>query len=170
MRYSKAAHSVKSREINEIKGDTGTRPWKVKVTKQRILKHSNSVVQEPEGLSPHSQQPATGSYPEPAESNPHPQASLSNIHSDPILPSTPWSSERSLSFGLSHRNLAQFSLLSHACHMPCLPRSHWLDLPNDIWWCVQIMKLLKRTVMIFIYEQTVQSNTSTLSSGSYVLT
>jgi hypothetical protein len=28
------------------------------------------VVPEPEGLSPHSQQPANGPYPEPAESNP----------------------------------------------------------------------------------------------------
>jgi hypothetical protein len=27
--------------------------------------------QEPEGSSPHSQQPASGPYPEPVESNPH---------------------------------------------------------------------------------------------------
>jgi hypothetical protein len=39
-------------------------------------------------------------------------------------------------------NLVQFSLLSHACHMPCPPHSPWLDLPNDIWGWVQIMKLL----------------------------
>jgi hypothetical protein len=32
---------------------------------------TNSVAQEPEGSSPHSQQPATGSCPEPVESNPH---------------------------------------------------------------------------------------------------
>jgi hypothetical protein len=32
----------------------------------------NSVVQEPEGSSPHSQQPATGPCPETVESNPHP--------------------------------------------------------------------------------------------------
>jgi hypothetical protein len=30
------------------------------------------VAQEPEGSSPHSQQPATGPYPEPVESNAHP--------------------------------------------------------------------------------------------------
>jgi hypothetical protein len=35
---------------------------------------TNSVAQEPEGSSPHSQQPATGPYPVPVESNPHPQA------------------------------------------------------------------------------------------------
>jgi hypothetical protein len=32
---------------------------------------TNSVAQEPEGSSPHSQQPATGPCPEPVESNPH---------------------------------------------------------------------------------------------------
>jgi hypothetical protein len=50
---------------------------------------TNSVAPEPEGSSPHSQQPATG--PEPVESNPHPppQANVPKIHSDPILPSTP---------------------------------------------------------------------------------
>jgi carotenoid cleavage dioxygenase-like enzyme len=31
-----------------------------------------SVAQEPEGSSPHSQQPATGPCPETVESNPHP--------------------------------------------------------------------------------------------------
>jgi hypothetical protein len=40
------------------------------------------------------------------------------IHSDPILPSTPWFSEWSLSFGLPHQNFVHFSPLSHACHMP----------------------------------------------------
>jgi hypothetical protein len=32
---------------------------------------TNSVAQEREGSSPHSQQPATGPYPEPVESTPH---------------------------------------------------------------------------------------------------
>jgi hypothetical protein len=39
---------------------------------------------EPGGSSPHSQQPATGPYLEPVESNPHRPANLSKIHSDPI--------------------------------------------------------------------------------------
>jgi hypothetical protein len=33
---------------------------------------TNSVVPEPEGSSPHSQQPANNPYPEPGESTPHP--------------------------------------------------------------------------------------------------
>jgi hypothetical protein len=54
------------------------------------------------------------------------------IHSDPIPP-TPWSSEWSLSFGLFHQNLVHFTFPSHACHMPCLPHSPWLDLISGIW-------------------------------------
>jgi hypothetical protein len=54
-----------------------------------------------------------------------------------------WSSKWSFSFGLSHQNLVHFSLLSNACHMPRPPHSSWLDLPNDIWGWVQIMKFLK---------------------------
>jgi hypothetical protein len=45
---------------------------------------TNSVEQKPEGSSPHSQQPNTGRYPEPVESNPHPPANLTKIQSDPI--------------------------------------------------------------------------------------
>jgi hypothetical protein len=37
-----------------------------------VLQNTNLVVQEPEGLSLHSQQPASGPYPEPVESSPHP--------------------------------------------------------------------------------------------------
>jgi hypothetical protein len=47
-----------------------------------------------------------------------PPASLPKIHSDPILPSTPWSSEWPLSFGLAHQNFVHISPLSHTCHMP----------------------------------------------------
>jgi hypothetical protein len=86
------------------------------------------MAQEPEGSSSHTQQPATGHCPEPVESNPHPQANLPKIHSDPIFPRMPWSSEWSLSFGLSHQNLVHFTLLSHTCHMPRPPHSPWLDL------------------------------------------
>jgi hypothetical protein len=39
----------------------------------RVFDYSyNSVAPEPEGSSPHSQQPANGSYPKPGESTPHP--------------------------------------------------------------------------------------------------
>jgi hypothetical protein len=60
-----------------------------------------------------------------SQSNPihTPQANLPKIHSDPIFLPTPWSSNWSLSFGLSRQNLVHFSLLSHACHMPRPPHS-----------------------------------------------
>jgi hypothetical protein len=74
--------------------------------------------------------------------HPPPPANLPKIHSDPIFQPTPWSSHLSFSFGLSHQNIVHFSLLSHACHMSRPPHSPWLDLPNDIWGWVQIMKLL----------------------------
>jgi hypothetical protein len=45
------------------------------------------------------------------------------------------------SFGLSHQNPVHVTPLSRACHMPCPPHSPWFDLPNNIWWWVQIMKL-----------------------------
>jgi hypothetical protein len=71
-----------------------------------------------------------------------PLANLPKINCDPIFPSTPRSSEWSLSFWFPHQNLVHFSLLFDVCHMPRPPQWPWLDLPNDIWGWVQIMKLL----------------------------
>jgi hypothetical protein len=65
---------------------------------------TNSVAPDPEGSSPHSQQPANGPYSEPGESTPYPLAYLPKVRFDLILPPTPWSSKWSLSFGFSHQN------------------------------------------------------------------
>jgi hypothetical protein len=94
---------------------------------------TNSVAPEPENSSSSSQQPATGPYPQPTESTPPPPQpiSLTRIHSDPMLPSTPRSSERSLSFGLSQQNHVHFSLLSDACHMPRPPHYPSFDLNTN---------------------------------------
>jgi hypothetical protein len=43
---------------------------------------TNSVVPEPKGSSPCSQDPTTDPYAEPTESTPHPPASLPKIHSN----------------------------------------------------------------------------------------
>jgi hypothetical protein len=53
------------------------------------------MVPEPEGSSPHSQQPAKDPYPEPGESTPPPPppTNLPKVHFDPILPSTHWSAK-----------------------------------------------------------------------------
>jgi hypothetical protein len=113
------------------------------------------MAQKPKGLSPHSQQPATGLCPEQVESNPHPPASLPKIHSDPILSPTPSSSEWSLSFRLSHQNHLCFSLHSHAHHMPFPLHSSWLGLPNDIWGWVQ---LWSSSLCNFLHSPVTSSN------------
>jgi hypothetical protein len=66
-------------------------------------------------------------------------ANLPKIHSNPIPtpPSTPRSSEWSLSSGHSPQNHVHL----HACHMPRTTHSPRFDLPNDIWGWAQIMKL-----------------------------
>jgi hypothetical protein len=71
-----------------------------------------------------------------------PPAILPKIYSEPVILSVPWSSEWSLSFGLSHQNLAHFSWLFHACHMTRPTHFPWFYLYNVIWGWVQIMKLL----------------------------
>jgi hypothetical protein len=68
-------------------------------------------------------------------------ANLPKICSDTILPSTPWSSEWSPSFELSHPNPVRFPLLFHACHISRPPHSSWFDLANNIWGWVLIMNL-----------------------------
>jgi hypothetical protein len=50
----------------------GNKTWiEVNSNTMNSVKLTNSVAQEPEGSSPHSQQSATGPCPETVESNPH---------------------------------------------------------------------------------------------------
>jgi len=63
------------------------------------------------------------------------------IHSNIIYPSMPVSSKWSLPFQFSNQNTVYISHLFQACYMPC--SSHpWVDHPNNIWWSVQVRKLL----------------------------
>jgi hypothetical protein len=84
-----------------------------------------SVAPEPDGSSPHSQQPATDPYPEPTESAANPPVHLPNIHSDLNVPSTPPSSEWTLSFRLPNKTL-HTSLSSPIC-ATC--PAHFIRLP-----------------------------------------
>jgi hypothetical protein len=61
----------------------------VQLSTDNVDELTKSVAQEAEGSSPHSHQLATGSYPQPVESNPTTPSSLPKIHSDYILPFTP---------------------------------------------------------------------------------
>jgi hypothetical protein len=72
-----------------------------KLTTVQLLKNFPKF-KEPEGSSPCSREPSTGPYVEPDQSNPyHPILSL--IHFNIVHPPTSWSSQWSLSFGLSHQ-------------------------------------------------------------------
>jgi hypothetical protein len=104
---------------------------------------TNSVTSETKGSSPFSHNLVTGAYPYPTECTPPSQPiSLTSIlfpssHQLLCLPSGLFPS------GLATKiNLVYFSLLYHACYLTRPPQSPWLDLPNDIWGWVQIMKFL----------------------------
>jgi hypothetical protein len=72
------------------------------------MKLTHSVEPEPDGSSPHSQQPATCPYPEPGGSTPHPPTSLPKVHFDPILPSVSWSFKWSFPSGFPTKTLYTF--------------------------------------------------------------
>jgi hypothetical protein len=105
-------------------------------------------------------------------------AKLPKIHSDCILPSTPWSSKRSLSFWLSLQNPVHIHVLSHACHMSRPPPFPWFDLPSNIWGWIQNMKLLIVQLPPFscyfspsgqnIFLRTLFSNTLSLCSDTLI--
>jgi hypothetical protein len=80
---------------------------------------TNSVAPETARSSPYSQEP-TGPDPETTGSTPQSPANLPTIHSDTILPSTPWPSKWFLSFWLYHQNPAP-----GPCTKPCKSFTRW---------------------------------------------
>jgi hypothetical protein len=72
---------------------------------------------EPENSLPCSQEPATGTYPEPNKFNQQP-VMLFKTNFNLILLSMPRSPRRSLSFRVSNQNLVCMSVLSHARYIP----------------------------------------------------
>jgi hypothetical protein len=96
------------------------------------------VAPEPEGSSPHSQQLATGPYPDPLESIPHP---TSQSPQGPFWFHPPIYASVCRVISLLRAFLPKpctLFYLSHACHMPRPPHSPWLDGSNYIWRWVQI--------------------------------
>jgi hypothetical protein len=101
---------------------------------------TNSVAPEPEGSSPHSQQPANGPYPDPSESTPHPLNQSpeglfwSHLHLglwSGLFPS-----------GFPTKNPIQASPLPCACHMPRPSHSPWFHLSNNIWWKEKVYRII----------------------------
>jgi len=95
---------------------------------------------EPESSLPHSQVPATCPCPEPAQSSPYPPSHFLKIHLNIILPSTPWSPERSPSLRLSHQNPVHAPVLPHTRYMPRPSHSSRFYHPHNIGWAVHIIK------------------------------
>jgi hypothetical protein len=62
-----------------------------------------------------------------------------NIHSNIIFPSTPYVFRAVSSLQVSRQKCTNFLSLPRVLHAPPIP---WLDYPNNVWWSVQVMRLL----------------------------
>ena len=71
-----------------------------------------------------------------------PPSHFLKVHFNIILPSTPRSSKLSLSLGFPHQHPICTSPLPHTIYMPLPSHSSSFDHPNNIWWEIQIIKLL----------------------------
>jgi hypothetical protein len=70
------------------------------------------------------------------------QKLLETLSYSNMFPSTARSSEWSLVFRFSNQYTVRVSNVSHACYTPCSSHPPSLDHPNNIWWSLQVMKLL----------------------------
>ena len=116
--------------------------------RQPILSQSSNSphCMKPEGSLPSAQVPVTCPYSQPDQSSPSPppapQYNFLHIHLHIKLPSIPGSYKWFLSLSFLQQNPVWTSSLLHTCHMPRPSHSSWFDHPNNIWWGVQIIKLL----------------------------
>ena len=75
-----------------------------------------------------------------------PSSHFLNTHHNITLPFMPESFKWSLSLRFPHQNPVYTTPLPHTCHIPHPSHSSWFDQPNNIWWRVEIIKLL---IMLF---------------------
>ena len=98
---------------------------------------------KPEGLLLHSQRPTTYHYPEPGQSISYFSIPLlEDIFLNVNFPSISRSSKKSLSLRFPQSKPVCTSPLTHSCYNYNPSHSSWFDQPSNIWWGVQITKLL----------------------------
>ena len=91
---------------------------------------------------PRLQVPPTYPFPEPENPVHAPQSHFLKIHLTVVNPSAPGSSKWSLYLRFPHQSPLCTSSHHHACYMPRPSNSSGFDQPNNIWWGVQISKIL----------------------------
>jgi len=97
---------------------------------------------EPEGSLPHLQVPATCPYPSQIDLVHALTLHFLQIQLTIIFSSNPGSSKWSLSLRSPHQNPVYIFTFPHRYYKPRLSHSSWFDYPNNIWWAVQVTKLL----------------------------
>ena len=97
---------------------------------------------EPEGSLPYSQVPATCPYPAPAQSSPYHHNPRTEDSASNCPPIYIWVSLLVSFPQLPHQTPVHASPFLHKCHMPRLYHSSRFYNPHNIWWGVQILKLL----------------------------
>ena len=100
---------------------------------------------ESEGTLPHSQVPATWPCPGTDHSVPCPQRYFLNIYFNTVLPSTPRSSNWSLSSGF-HQKSGMLLSSPYMCYMPHPPNYSWFFQPNNNGQVVQIWRSSLRSL------------------------
>jgi len=94
---------------------------------------------------------------------------LLKVHINVMLPPTPRSSKWSLPLGPPNQNPVNTPPLPHACHMFRPPHPPWFNLPNNIRWRIQAVKLLLllllllllHTFLSLIFSSSFHDNTTT---------
>ena len=104
---------------------------------------------EPEGSLPRLLDPATCPYPEPDKPIPCPPSHFLKIHLNIKLPSTPGSPKWSLSLRFPHQNFVYASPLPHSRYMPRPSHSSRFVHLNNIWYGLQLLKLLIMNLLHF---------------------
>ena len=106
----------------------------------RFSSTSVTTLDSMEGSLPQLQAPATSVYPVPVQSTPPHPTSCGFRFSIIMLPK-PWCSRWSVLLRSGQQNPLCTSPVSCTCYMP-RPSHCSFDHPNNIWWLVQIVKLL----------------------------